>query len=241
MASNSETGHARNVGNLQTLVNHCTGLGPVYQPSQNRLKLAALNPQLAVCQAANTAVKDPLIAYNGKVSLRKKRYEPLDKLITRLLSIFLLTEALEQVKDFAKTIADKIRGKKNKPPAVPGQDPHSTSQQSFVMLADNFETFIGILDAEPTYAPAETELQVATLQTMLTSMNTLNNETDLAHQLLKGVRTTRNSALYAEGTGLVDTALDVKKYLKGAFGTSSPNYKAVSGLKFVRIEDDPNK
>ncbi|MBI1228291.1 MAG: hypothetical protein GC192_23860 [Bacteroidetes bacterium] len=241
MASNSETGHARNVANFQTLINHCTSLGAIFQPFNDALKLTALEPQLVACKAANSAVKDPLIAYNDQVSLRTNQYAGLDKLTTRLLNMFFTTKALKQEKDFAKTIADKIRGKKNKPPKEEGQDSYSTSQQSFVMLADNFETLVGILAAEPTYTPAETDLQVTALQTMLANMNTLNNDADLAYRLLKGVRTTRNTALYAEGTGLVDTALDVKKYLKGAFGTKSPNYKAISGLKFVRIADDPNK
>lgn len=240
MASNSETGHAKNVANFQTLVNHCTSMGALYQPSQDSLKLAALNPQLLACKAANSAVKDPLIANTDAVALRKKRYDELNKLVTRLLSMFMLTEALKQEKEFAKTIARKIKGSKNKPATVEGQDPHSTSQQSFVMRADNFETFIGILNAEPTYAPAETELQVATLETILASMHTLNNAADLAYQALKGVRTTRNTALYAAETGLVDTALGVKKYLKGAFGTNSPNYKGISGLQFKRLEEDPN-
>lgn len=240
MASNSETGHAKNVANFETLINHCTGMGAIYQPSQNHIKLAAMNTQLLACKAANTAVKAPLIANNDAVSLRKKRYDELNKLVTRLLSMFMLTAALKQEKDFAKTIARKIKGSQNKPATVEGQDPHSTSQQSFVMRADNFETFISILSAEPTYAPAETELQVATLQTILASMHTLNNAADLAYQALKAVRTTRNTALYAAETGLVDTALSVKAYLKGAFGTSSPYYKGISGLQFKRLEEDPN-
>ncbi len=241
MASNSETGHAKNVANFQTLTNHCTGLGALYQPSKDAIKLTALNQQLLACKAANTAVKVPLIAYNNAVSNRAKRFKPLSRLTTRLLAIFKGTDALKQEKAYAKTIADKIRGTKNKPPKVEGQDSHSTSQQSFVMRADNFETFITILAAEPTYMPAETELQVATLQTLLANMNTDNNAADLAYQTLKGVRTTRNTALYAEDTGLVDTAMAVKDYLKGAFGTSSPNYKGGSGLDFKRIEDDPSK
>ena len=56
-------------------------------------------------------------------------------------------------------------------------------------------------ESEPTYAPAENELQVAILQAMFTDMGKKNNAADLAYQTLKGVRTTRNTALYAYGTG----------------------------------------
>jgi hypothetical protein len=40
--------------------------------------------------------------------------------------------------------------------------------------------------------------------------------------------------LYADGTGLVDLALLVKKYIKSLFGADSPQYEQISGLKFRR-------
>ncbi len=240
MASNSEVGHAKNVANFETLINHCTSMGAIYQPAQDPLKLAALNPQLVVCKVANSAVKNPLIAKIDAVSLRKKLDDELDSIITRLLNMYLLTSALKQEKEFAKTMARKIKGTKNKPPKVEGQDPHSTSQQSFVMRADNFETFISILSAEPTYNPAEVDLQVPSLQTRLANMHTLNNAANLAIQALRNVRIARNTALYAVETGLVDTALSIKGYLLAAFGTKSPHYKDIRGLQFRRLEEDPN-
>jgi hypothetical protein len=44
--------------------------------------------------------------------------------------------------------------------------------------------------------------------------------------------TTRNSILYASVSGLVDVALDVKKYVKSVYGASSPQYKQVSKIEF---------
>jgi hypothetical protein len=38
--------------------------------------------------------------------------------------------------------------------------------------------------------------------------------------------------LYNPLSGLVKTALDVKKYVKSVFGASSPQDKQISGLKF---------
>ncbi len=35
-----------------------------------------------------------------------------------------------------------------------------------------------------------------------------------------------------KGTGLVDTAGEVKKYVKSVFGASSPQLKQVTGVKF---------
>jgi hypothetical protein len=39
--------------------------------------------------------------------------------------------------------------------------------------------------------------------------------------------------IYNELTGLVDISFDVKLYVKSVFGATSPQYKAISGLKFT--------
>ena len=46
-----------------------------------------------------------------------------------------------------------------------------------------------------------------------------------------------DSTLYNPLSGLVQTALDVKKYVKSVFGASSPQFKQVSGLEFSNIKD----
>ena len=44
--------------------------------------------------------------------------------------------------------------------------------------------------------------------------------------------------LKKNGQGMVDTALDVKTYVKSVFGASSPQYKQVSALKFTKRTGD---
>ncbi|MBI1227463.1 MAG: hypothetical protein GC192_19685 [Bacteroidetes bacterium] len=247
MASNSETGHAKNIANLLSLNNSVTGIGALYLPSADRLKLPALTAMHTACAAAHSAVEPLRVIYNRDASERQDYYAPLrGGLVTQLLAIFNGTEALPNVKKTAKTAADKLRGSTKKttpPPPGPDEAPedvkHSTSQRSFVMQADNFEDLIAILAAEPTYDPAENELKIATLQARLTQMKALNNTVDLAYKALREARITRNRALYGKN-GLVDTALDVKEYIKGAFTTKSPHYKGVSGLQFKRLAEDPD-
>lgn len=248
MASTTETGHAKNVANFKSLTNAIANMGELYRPSAERLKLPPLIALHTACEAADSAV-DPLrSAYNRIATDRQDFYLPLGSgLVTQLLAIFNVTEAKPNVKSFAKTTANKLRGKAKKtptPPPAPGETKedvkHSTSQRSFVMLADNFEAFIAILEAEPTYSPAEEELKVATLKARLAQMKALNNDTDLAYKALKNARIARNRLLYGTGTGLVDVALDVKEYVKGAFTTRSQFYKDIKGLQFKRIEKDPD-
>ena len=55
MASVSETGHAKNVANLQDLISFVTGYGATYNPTKNALKL----PQLtALATASQTSLAD---------------------------------------------------------------------------------------------------------------------------------------------------------------------------------------
>lgn len=51
---------------------------------------------------------------------------------------------------------------------------------------------------------------------------------------LSNSRITRDDAMYATDTGLVDLAALVKKYVKSLYGADSPQYKQISGLEFTR-------
>jgi hypothetical protein len=52
MASTSETGHAKNVANLQDLISFCNGYGASYNPTKNALKLPQLNALLTTSQTS---------------------------------------------------------------------------------------------------------------------------------------------------------------------------------------------
>jgi hypothetical protein len=49
---------------------------------------------------------------------------------------------------------------------------------------------------------------------------------------LANARQVRDSILFAPETGMIDTALLVKEYVKSVFGAASPQYKEVNHLKF---------
>ncbi len=245
MASTSETGHAKNISNFQEVIDACIGYGATYQPSRDDLKLPALNAKKAACEFAHKAVKDPMADYGQAVGAREELYATVDPLTTRVNNLFQITDAPDNVKKTAKTTADKIRGmnRKRKKPLPPGEAPedneHSTSQRSYVMIADNFETLISIVSAEPTYDPGEDDLKVAALEATHAEMISLNTATNHAFDIVNAKRTDRNKLLYAAGGGLVDTALDVKKYVSSAFGARSSKYKEISGIKFTRIRKTP--
>ena len=67
------------------------------------------------------------------------------------------------------------------------------------------------------------------LPTIVDDPNTPEDESQ------KSISASQMSFDQATGTGLVDTAGDVKKYVKSVFGGTSPQYKQVSGLKFTKV------
>jgi hypothetical protein len=171
----------------------------------------------------------------------------LSKLITRVVNAVASSNVSKQVLADVKTIARKIQGKRgsDKLPTVV-DDPNtpedesqisiSASQMSFDNRIENMDKLIQLLPSQSDYAPNETDLKVATLTTLLGDMKTKNTAVINALTPLSNARIARNTLLYATGTGLVDIAGEVKKYVKSVFGGTSPQYKQVSGLKFTKVK-----
>ncbi|MDR1680900.1 MAG: hypothetical protein LBS12_03860 [Prevotellaceae bacterium] len=121
-------------------------------------------------------------------------------------------------------------------PAFPVHRYISVSQRSFNQQIDHTSKIVSILKAEPAYLPAETDLTIATLEAMLAAMRSSNHAAILAEIPLFTARAIRNRILYARYSGLVDIALDVKKYVRGAFGFDSIEYAQVRRIKFHRYK-----
>ena len=92
-----------------------------------------------------------------------------------------------------------------------------------------------ILVSVPSYNPNEVSFKVASLQTQLTNLTTLNNAANTSYANLKAARIDRNAVFYTKGTGMLDLVKLAKAYIKSIFGASSAQYHAASSLKFVRV------
>jgi hypothetical protein len=109
----------------------------------------------------------------------------------------------------------------------------STSQMSIDSRLSNFEKYITLLSSIAAYVPNEEELKITTLKALNDNLIAKNNAANLAAANVKNYRNLRNKIMYTPNTGLVDVTVDIKNYIKSVFGVSSPEYKAISGLKFV--------
>ena len=176
-------------------------------------------------------------------------FKPLSGLTTRIISAFEACKASKQAIDNAKTHASKLKGTrigKKEEPAIDPNNPNakgednsiSVSQMNFYNRVSNFEKLIETLKAEPKYAPNETNLQVPTLEALLADLITKNTAVKDTFEPLSNARIERNKVLYDDETGLVQTAKDVKSYVKSVYGATSAKYKQISKLSFTVIKKD---
>lgn len=240
MASTSETGHAKNVANFQTLISFATGYGAAYNPSKNALKLPQLTTLATAAQASLADVVTKNTTYNNKVNERVKAFENLKPLTTRLVNAIQITDASPEKVANAKSFNKKMQGSRAKATAAPA-DPNtpapatiSTSQQSYDQQIQHFAGIISILQSEPSYAPNETDLKIATLTAKQADLTTKNSAVDTAYTSVSNSRIARNTTIYGTDTGLFDIATEVKMYIKSVFGATSPQFAQVKGLEFTK-------
>jgi len=243
MASKSEVGHAKNVANFQDLIAFVEGYGPTYNPSKTSLTAEQLTVLHSTANASLQNVINLNTAYDDAVNSRKEAFAALRPLSTRLINALEATDASQEKIDDAKGYNRKIQGqrapKKEEPldPNQPAPKKISASQQSYDQLIQHFEGLISVLSSEPSYAPNETELQITSLQAKAQDLRDQNNQVATTYTAVSNARLERNRILYQENTGLVDTALDVKKYVKSVYGASSPEYNQIKGIKFKNEKD----
>ena len=243
MASTSEVGHAKNVANFQDLIEFVTGYGATYNPSKNALKLSQLIALKASADATLADVITKNTNYNNKVNERITAFSGLKSLSTRLVNALQTTDATTETIGNAKTFNRKMQGKKASSsqtptdPNTPAPTTISTSQQSYDQLIQHLAGLTSVLEAETSYTPNETDLQVATLQTKIVDLTAKNTAVATAYASISNSRIARNETLYSSSTGLVETANEVKKYIKSVFGASSPQFAQVKGIQFKIIKN----
>lgn len=244
MASLSETGHLKNVTNLESLITSASAFGAAYNPSTATIKLTALQTLLTASKESIDAVNNAQTAYSNAVGVREAVYFPFNKLITRVNSSLKASGATKQVIDSAQTIVRKLQGKRAgsklteeemKAMQAEGKEVNqiSVSQYSYDSRLGNFDKFISLLASVPLYNPNEEELKIESLKALYTEFNAKNNDVLTATVQLSNARIARNDVLYKPSTGLVDVATQAKLYIKSVFGGTSPQYKQVSKLSFV--------
>lgn len=236
MSSTSERSHAKNVANFEAEISFCKAYGDAYKPSKESLSLEALNKLLSQSRTALEEVTNPKNAYDIAVNERKIAFADLKPTATRIVNALDVTDASDELVADAKSINKKIQGKRSS--AKPDEDEEkkaiSTSQQSYDSLVEHFSKLIDLIASEKSYAPNEKELTIDALKKHMEQLRKANSNVINAYTVYSNAMISRDKVFYTKDTGLVDIALEVKKYVKSVFGATSPEFKQISGLEFSR-------
>lgn len=247
MASTSESGHGKNTANFKKLISFIIGYGEAYNPTKSSIGLTAMQALLVLAVSAIDLVRTLFSAYKNAVAARDAAFAPLSKFTTRVLNALKATDTTSQVDATARSFARKIQGtrasarrteEEKQADAAAGKEviEISSSQMSFDSRLANFENLIKLLAGVTLYAPNEEDLKVTALTTLCNDLKTKNDAVVTAATQLSNARISRNDILYKPLTGLVDTAMDAKTYIKSVWGATSPQFKQVSKLEFTTVK-----
>ncbi len=241
MTSKSETGHAKNISNFETVISFCTGYGPAYNPSNQKISIAQLIALHVIAANSSNLVKTTEANFNDIEGQRMIVFKPLRPLATRVYAALKGSQPPATVIADAKTINMKIHGKRAKNivktpvPDEPVARRISVSQQSYDLQIEHFDKFIDLVTIEPKYNPNENDLKVTALNTFKSEMISSNINVKNAYVPYSNALIARNHILYDEQEGLVARVALVKDYVKSVFGANSPEFNQINKIIFKRI------
>ena len=237
MASTSETGHAKNVANLQKLTEQVT-VYTLYNPPVDNLKVANLQTLYTTASAKLNEVEDKRNANKNAITVRQSAFENLKSTATKIINHLEILGLPSGTIDQAKSLNRVIQGGQKKAVTALEEGKEetktvSTSRQSYTQMAENFGILLQLLGTIPTYNPNEDDLKLANLEPYKNSLVDSTQSVDQTEAELNNTLIERDQLLYKDGTGLYSIAQNVKKYVKSLYGATSPEYTNVSSIEFT--------
>jgi hypothetical protein len=240
MASQSESGHAKNVANFKELITVLNSFGGQYNPTVEDLKAESLLKQASKAEDVLNKLKELGVAAKQATSKLKESFQTLNTLTSQALGFLISTRASASTIESARTVQRLITGanaKKRKTEEFIGiseedKGSRSKSRQSYDSRLDNFEKLVVLLSNTIEYAPNEEALKVETLQKKALEMKNAVEESDKRSVEYTNMMHERNELIYNKDVGLVATALRVRSYIKAVFGgAKSKQYQMVCKVK----------
>ncbi|QCX54399.1 hypothetical protein [Elizabethkingia sp. JS20170427COW] len=237
MSSTSEVGHAKNVANLQKLTEQVSTYS-LYNPPVESIKIANLQTLYTTATTKLNEVEEKRNANKNAITIRQTAFKNLKSTCTKIINHLEILGLPQGTIDQAKSLNRTIQGgqKKTEILVEEGKEAPKTvsnSRQSYTQQADNFGILLQLLSTIPSYAPNEGDLKLANLNIYQTSLVSSTQAVDQTEAELNTKLIERDQILYAEGTGLLTIAQNVKKYVKSIYGATSPEYSNVSTIKFT--------
>jgi hypothetical protein len=237
MRTFSETGHYKNVANFNTLKTFAQGLGAQYTPQKEVLKLPNLVALLETATTLHNDVKEQSNKVALAIDQRQLIFENIKPLATRIINTMGATDVSQKTIEDAKTINAKIQGAriKKKSETVEGNEEAkiaSVSRQSYDSFYENFKSLNNLLQQDGNYNPEETDVNTTGLTTKENEMLEANKNVTLQNNDLANKRIARNKTFYIGESSLIKVARGVKKYIRGKYGVTSPEFAQIRSILF---------
>ena len=210
-------------------------MGTLYNPTNAKIQLVNLDPIRTSLQTTIVDLNNKKPIYKNAVSAREFAISPLGKLMTKSLNYAKSLDISVIDKENINAQAKKIRGDqkpKSVNPETTETDGISTSQMSYDSRIANLQAYTNQLASHTEYAPNETEIQIASFQTLHTNLVTLSQAVNSAGNALITARKNRNNILYSNDTNVIQLIKDIKAYLKSLGEAGKPYYNAIVKLQF---------
>lgn len=169
MASNSETGFAKNAANLASMITVFTDMGATYNPSNLKSAIANLQLIYNTATAAQTEVNNLAAPNTAARGDRDAIFDPVSKELTGLRKAFKATEGVTKDKlDDFDSIVRKYRGtnKGKKVNPDPTIDSHSSAHTSFDQRTNTIGELVALLTNTTNYNPNEPQFMVTYWQAL---------------------------------------------------------------------------
>ncbi len=240
----SESGDQKLLGNFRKLIDFVAA-DPNYNPANPKIAVAGLEALYTSGQSATTNVRTTEAPYKVSVNTRQTLFA---QAAPRMGSAYRMAKAcgagqpiLDDLDTHRRKLSSprKAKAPKGDPNATDSEDgssntTHSTSQMSYDNQVGNAAAIVALLSHISTYNPNEDKLKIASLQEFVTELQAVNEAVSTNFVPYSQARATRDEVLYTGEDSIVNIAKLVKAYVSAAFGTGSPLYKQIKGLKFVK-------
>jgi hypothetical protein len=242
----NESGDLKLLGNFRQLIN-LVSADTSYKPSNAALKPGALTAQHATALTSAQDVPAKLTLNMDAISDREAAFAEVNPRMTRVHGVAKASGAPKHVIDDLNTFKRKLTAKrKSKPkpatavgagsdtPSPAAEKERSSAQLSYDNMIGHLDGYFSALANLSSYNPNEADLKLPALQSFADGLREKNDTVSSSFVPLSQARGQRDQLLYQADNSVVNTALLVKEYVKGAFGTQSQLYKQIKGLEFRR-------
>ena len=237
----NEAGDMKLLGNFSRLI-ELVSVNSDYNPANLSLKIPALNTQKTAGSTAVSDVGAQQAPSKAAINDRQAQFEDMRPVVTRAGNMLRASTADRLIRDDVKTLQRKIAGSRKLPklkddsktPQNEAATSQSASQQGYDNLLGSYESMIELLATVPEYAPNEADLTMASLRARATTLRAKNDAVNSTFAPLSAARGVRDQLLYTNDDCIVNTALQVKAYVRAAFGPNSQLFKSIKGLEFKR-------